>query len=174
MKKKTGIATIHMLLDTLGGNEGLANRLSAVPNSEQITPSPGQLGVGETKTRWMNAMTSLQLAPPSTLTTSLFEASWLLTVFPASIGTLINIWCINKPSSLYLESISDSRSEIYQELDSWSPVIFRVGLIIPLPYLGWHPDYLIGGMRMGDKRPPAVRCRQVPGLLLSLFVCDRT
>jgi hypothetical protein len=81
-------------------------------------------------------MTSLQLAPPSTLTTSLFEEPWLLTVFPASIGALINIWCLNKPSSLYLESISDSRSQIFQELDSWSRVIFRVGLIISSPFLG--------------------------------------
>jgi hypothetical protein len=54
MKKKTGTAMMHMLLGALGGTEGLANRFSAVPNSEQITPSPGQLGVGETKTRWMN------------------------------------------------------------------------------------------------------------------------
>ncbi|KAJ8596119.1 hypothetical protein M405DRAFT_233002 [Rhizopogon salebrosus TDB-379] len=106
MKKKTGIAMMH--IDALGGNEGLANRFSAVPNSEQITPSPGQLGVGETKTRWMNSMASPQLAPPSSLTTSLFEASWLLTVFPASIGTLINIWCIYNPSSLYLESTNIS------------------------------------------------------------------
>jgi len=140
MKKKTGIVMMHMLLDALGGNEGLTNRFSAVPNSEQITPSPGQLGVGETKTRWMNckqlsvhpfacliatpiaAMTSPQLAPPSTLITSLFEASWLSTVFPASIGMLINIWCIYDPSSL---SISDSYSQIYQELsDSRSRVIF--------------------------------------------------
>ena len=50
MKKKTGIAMMHMLLDALGGNEGLG----VVQNSEQITPSPGQLGVGETETRWTN------------------------------------------------------------------------------------------------------------------------
>ncbi|KAJ8596108.1 hypothetical protein M405DRAFT_232751 [Rhizopogon salebrosus TDB-379] len=130
MRKKTGIAMMHMLLDALGDNEGLANRFSAVPNSEQIAPSPGQLGVGETKTRWINckqlsahpsclsnchtycSLDISQLTPPSTLTTSLFEASWLLTVFPASIGTLINIWCIYNPSSLYWESISDSLSNI--------------------------------------------------------------
>jgi hypothetical protein len=54
MKKKTGVSMMCMLLDALGGSEGLANRFSAVPDSEQITPAPGQSGAGETKTGGMN------------------------------------------------------------------------------------------------------------------------
>jgi hypothetical protein len=47
--KKTDVA-LYMLLDTLGGSEGLANRFTVVTNSEQILPAPGQLCAGETKT----------------------------------------------------------------------------------------------------------------------------
>jgi hypothetical protein len=45
---------MYMLLDALGGGEGLANRFRAVPNLEQIMPAPGQSSAGETKTGWMN------------------------------------------------------------------------------------------------------------------------
>jgi hypothetical protein len=38
----------------LGGSEGLANRFTALPNSEQIPPAPVQLGVGGTKTGAVN------------------------------------------------------------------------------------------------------------------------
>jgi hypothetical protein len=49
--KKTGVAMMYMLLNAPGGGKGLANRFSALPNSEQIVSPPGQLGEGETKTR---------------------------------------------------------------------------------------------------------------------------
>jgi hypothetical protein len=48
-KKKTNIA-MYMLLDALGGSEGLTNIFTAVLNSEQIPPALGQLGADETKT----------------------------------------------------------------------------------------------------------------------------
>ncbi|KAJ8594410.1 hypothetical protein M405DRAFT_858159 [Rhizopogon salebrosus TDB-379] len=145
-KKKTNIA-MYMLLDALGGSEGLTNIFTAVLNSEQIPPALGQLGADETKTGEVHSTTSPSLALPSTLTTLLFEASCPLAVVPASTGALINIWCVSNPLGLYLESISDSRSRIYQEPDSWSRVIFRVGLTISSPYFGrWHPDSFTGGV----------------------------
>jgi hypothetical protein len=51
--KKTDVA-LYMLLDALGGSEGLANIFTAMPNSEQIPPALGQLGAGETKTGAVN------------------------------------------------------------------------------------------------------------------------
>ncbi|KAJ8595423.1 hypothetical protein M405DRAFT_355292 [Rhizopogon salebrosus TDB-379] len=80
-QKKTNVA-MYMLPDALGGSEGLANRFTAL----QIPPAPGQLGAGETKTGAVNSMTSPPLAPPSTLTTLLFEALRPLAVVPASIA----------------------------------------------------------------------------------------
>jgi hypothetical protein len=68
MKKKTGIAVMH--IDALGGNEGLANRFSAVPHSEQITPSPGQLGVGETKTSYPRTPFACLIVTPIAAMTS--------------------------------------------------------------------------------------------------------
>ncbi|KAJ8584586.1 hypothetical protein M405DRAFT_845080 [Rhizopogon salebrosus TDB-379] len=100
---------------SLSADDEKEDRFSAVPNSEQIPPAPGQLGAGETKTGAMNL-------------------SRLLAVVPASVGALINIWCMPNPPGFYLESISDPRSRIYQEPDSWSRVIRRVGLILSSLY----------------------------------------
>jgi hypothetical protein len=100
------------------------------PKSEQITTAPGQLGAGETETEADEPPRHLPttriipasgpLVPPSTLTTLLFDASRLLSVVPASLGALINAWCMWKPPGLDSEHFAPgSCSRINREHDSW-------------------------------------------------------
>lgn len=100
------------------------------PKSEQITTAPGQLGAGETETEADEPPRHLPttrilpasgpLVPPSTLTTLLFEVSRLLSVVPASLGALINFWCVWKPPRLDSEHFAPGSCS--REHDSWGRV----------------------------------------------------
>ncbi|KAG0696502.1 hypothetical protein DFH29DRAFT_812922 [Suillus ampliporus] len=102
------------------------------PKSEQITTAPGQLGAGETETEADEPPRHLPttrilpasepLVPPSTLTTLLFEASRLLSVVPASLGALINAWCVWKPPGLYSEHPAPGYPRINREPGSWGRI----------------------------------------------------
>ncbi|KAG1769067.1 hypothetical protein EV702DRAFT_1142893, partial [Suillus placidus] len=103
------------------------------PKSEQITTAAGQLGAGETETEADEPPRHLPttrilpasdpLVPPSTMTTLLFDVSRLLSVVPASLGALINAWCVWKPPGLYSERFAaGSCSRINREHDSWGRI----------------------------------------------------
>ncbi|KIJ17921.1 hypothetical protein PAXINDRAFT_167845 [Paxillus involutus ATCC 200175] len=77
------------------------------PRTTQITTAPGQLGAGETETEADEPPRHLPttrifpasepLVSPNVLTMFLFESSRLLSVVPASLGALINAWCLWNP-----------------------------------------------------------------------------
>lgn len=77
------------------------------PKSAQITTTPGHLGAGETETEADEPPKHLPttrirpasepLMPPSTFITLLFEASRLLSVVPALVGTFVNVGCLLSP-----------------------------------------------------------------------------
>ncbi|OAX32189.1 hypothetical protein K503DRAFT_702421 [Rhizopogon vinicolor AM-OR11-026] len=133
---------MHRHTSTRVAKDSLASGISAVmsvslgwrkPKLEQITTAPGQLGAGETETeadeppRHLPTTrilpSSAPLVLPSTLTTLLFEASRLLSVVPASLGALVNAWCIFNPPCLNLEhSTPGSYSQINRELGSWGRI----------------------------------------------------
>ncbi|EGO23196.1 hypothetical protein SERLADRAFT_394330, partial [Serpula lacrymans var. lacrymans S7.9] len=117
-----------------GTSAGLSTSLRAFVGSSwrgktksaHITTKAGQLGAGETETeadepprhlpttRILPA--SAPLVPQSTLTSVLFEASRLLSVVPALVGAVVNIWSIWRPPRGIIHN-SDSSPEC--QWDKW-------------------------------------------------------
>ncbi|KAF9219261.1 hypothetical protein BS17DRAFT_741094 [Gyrodon lividus] len=99
------------------------------PRTAQITTAPGQLGAGETETEADEPPRHLPttrifpasepLVSPSVLTTFLFESSRLLSVVPASLGALINVWCLWSPPGYPTTYTSHDQQDDVEHPGGW-------------------------------------------------------